>query len=67
MCHRFLDTRSHGEQVDGIINGLINGIINGLINGFINGLINGLMEGVVVPLYNVMHYRAITELVQRCL
>ena len=59
MCHRFLDTRGHGEQVDGII--------NGLINGFINGLINGLMEGVVVPLYNVMHYRAITKLVQRCL
>ena len=59
MCHKFLDTRGHGEQVDGII--------NGLINGFINGLINGLMEGVVVPLYNVMHYRAITELVQRCL
>ena len=55
MCHRFLDTRGHGEQVDGII------------NGFINGLINGLMERVVVPLYNVMHYRAITELVQRCL
>ena len=59
MCHRFLDNRGHGEQVDGII--------NGLINGFINGLINGLMEGVVVPLYNVMHYQAITELVQRCL
>ena len=51
MCHRFLDTRGHGEQVDGII----------------NGLINGLMEGVVVPLYDVMHYQAITELTQRCL
>ena len=59
MCHRFLNTRGHGEQVDGII--------NGLINGFINGLINGLMEGVVVPLYDVMHYQAITELAQRCL